>query len=193
MTCALAAGVGVHREALDARSSAASCHLDGVEDHLCAHVSRDAPAHDEPAERVDDETHIGGSGPGGATVRSVTHSRFGRPRGEVPVDEIAGALRPRVAHGGARLWVPIIRSWALTRGFALHPGTRNRYKIRYTRTQHRPASRQVNDHGRVSGTHRAVGSCWSRRGPTWASDVSAVVSSAAVMSPVSGSAQMWAL
>ena len=39
----------------------------------------------------------------------------------------------------------------------------------------------------------AVGSCWSRRGPTWASDVSAVVSSTAVMSPVSGSAQMWAL
>ena len=51
------------------------------------------------------------------------------------------------------LWVPIIRSWALTRGFALHPGTRNRYEIRYTRTQHRPPSRQVNDHGRVSGTH----------------------------------------
>ena len=33
---------------------------------------------------------------------------------------------------------------------------RNRYKIRYTRTQHRPASRQVNDHDRVSGTHRVV-------------------------------------
>ena len=33
---------------------------------------------------------------------------------------------------------------------------RNRYKIRYTRTQHRPASRQVNDHGRVSGTHRGA-------------------------------------
>ena len=33
---------------------------------------------------------------------------------------------------------------------------RNRYKIRYTRTQHRPASRQVNDHGRVSGTHTAA-------------------------------------
>ena len=55
-----------------------------------------------------------------------------------------------------KVWVPIIRSWALTRGFALHPGTRNRYEIRDTRTQHRPASRQVNDHGRVSGTHRAV-------------------------------------
>ena len=53
--------------------------------------------------------------------------------------------------------MPIIRSWALTRGFALHPGTRNRYEIRYTRTQHRPASRQVNDRGRVSGTHRARG------------------------------------
>ena len=51
------------------------------------------------------------------------------------------------------VWVPTIRSWALTRGFALHPGTRNRYEIRYTRTQHRPPSRQVNDHGRVSGTH----------------------------------------
>ena len=55
------------------------------------------------------------------------------------------------------LWVPTIRSWALTRGFALHPGTRNRYEIRYTRTQHRPASRQVTDHGRVSGTHRGFG------------------------------------
>ena len=51
------------------------------------------------------------------------------------------------------MWVPITRSWALTRGFALHSGTRNLYEIRYTRTQHRPASRQVNDHGRVSGTH----------------------------------------
>ena len=51
------------------------------------------------------------------------------------------------------VWVPIIRSWALTRGFALHPGTRNRYEIRYTRTQHRPPSRQVNDHDRVSGIH----------------------------------------
>ena len=58
----------------------------------------------------------------------------------------------------APLWVPIIRSWALTRGYALHPGTRNRHEIRYTRTQHRPASQHVNDHGRVSGTHRAVGS-----------------------------------
>ena len=53
----------------------------------------------------------------------------------------------------SRVWVPIIRSWALTRGFALHPGTGNRYEIRCTRTQHRTASRQVNDHGRVCGTH----------------------------------------
>ena len=49
------------------------------------------------------------------------------------------------------LWVPIIRSWALTRGYALRPGTRNRYMMRSTRTQHRPVSRHVNDHGRVSG------------------------------------------
>ena len=39
---------------------------------------------------------------------------------------------------------------------------RNRYKIRYTTNQHRPPSRQVNDHGRVSGTHRAPWGClWS--------------------------------
>ena len=62
-------------------------------------------------------------------------------------------------YGLASLWVPIIRSWALTRGFALHPGTRNRYEIRCTRTQHRPPSRQVNDHGRVSGTHRPSTAC----------------------------------
>ena len=58
--------------------------------------------------------------------------------------------------GGSGVWVPMIRSWVLTRGFALLPGTRNRYEIWYTRTQHRPPSRQVNDHGRVSGTHRVV-------------------------------------
>ena len=63
----------------------------------------------------------------------------------------------RRGSGISSLWVPIIRSSALTRGFALHPGTRNRYMMRYTRTQHRPASRHVNDHGRVShGTHRHV-------------------------------------
>ena len=56
----------------------------------------------------------------------------------------------------SHLWLPIIRSWALTRGFALQPGTRNRYEIRCTRTQHRSASRQVNDHDRVSGTHTAI-------------------------------------
>ena len=52
--------------------------------------------------------------------------------------------------------MPTIRSWALTRGFALHPGTKNRYEIRYTSTQHRPPSRLVNDHGQVSGTHRQI-------------------------------------
>ena len=33
--------------------------------------------------------------------------------------------------------------------------TKKRDMMRYTKTQHRPASRHVNDHGRVSGTHRA--------------------------------------
>ena len=61
-----------------------------------------------------------------------------------------------VVGAGRLVWVPIIRSWALTRGFALHPATRNRYEIRYTRTQHRHPTRQANDHGRVSGTHRVI-------------------------------------
>ena len=66
--------------------------------------------------------------------------------------------RPRCPACGfcCALWLPSIRSWALTRGFTQHPGTRNRYKIRYTRTQHRPASLQVNDHCRVFGTHRVT-------------------------------------
>ena len=41
-----------------------------------------------------------------------------------------------------------------TRGYALHPGTKNRYMMRYTRPKHRPPSQQANDHSRVSGTHR---------------------------------------
>ena len=40
--------------------------------------------------------------------------------------------------------------------------------MRHTRIQDRPASRQVNDHGRVSGTHRVgvatASDCWERCG-----------------------------
>ena len=36
--------------------------------------------------------------------------------------------------------------------------------MRYTRTQHRPASRQVNDHGRVSGTHTPAGNYMAATG-----------------------------
>ena len=45
--------------------------------------------------------------------------------------------------------------------------TRNRYKIRYTRIQHRPVSRHVNYHGRVSGTHTGFegGDEYDQRGP----------------------------
>ena len=98
----LAAGVGVHREALDVRSSAAAGHLDGVEDHLCAHVSRDAPAHDQAAEGVHDHAHIRGSGSGGDNGQVGDPQPVRRRRGEVPVDEIAGPLRRGIAHGGAR-------------------------------------------------------------------------------------------
>ena len=91
---------------------------------------------------------------------AVAHHRLAevdeRPtwRGRTHLWAFGVALPATVVLVAGALWVPIIRSWALTRGFSLHPGTRNRYEIRCTRTQHRPASRQVNDHGRVSGTHR---------------------------------------
>ena len=101
-------------------------------------------------------SHMTGT-PSGATAPSTPLSLAGL--GSPPT--ISDVCRDCVARQGTpqrrwrrHLWVPIIRSWALTRGFALHPGTSNRYEIRYTRTQHRPASRQVNDHGRVSGTRR---------------------------------------
>ena len=95
---------------------------------------------------------------GAAAMVAASISAYGPPRDR----RRATRLLARLAENGEPLprwinalgvWVPIIRSWALTRGFALHPGTRNRYEIRDTRTQHRPPSRQVNDHGRVSGTH----------------------------------------
>ena len=88
-------------------------------------------------------------------VRAVSGPDRGRSGAVERAYSSGGALGLKPV-GGLALWVPTIRSWALTRGFALHPGTRNRYKIRYTTNQHRPPSRQVNDHGRVSGTHRAA-------------------------------------
>ena len=58
---------------------------------------------------------------------------------------------------------------------------RNRYKIRYTRTQHRPTSRQVNDHGRVSGTHTFYWPAYQRHlmdKPGWNAESVADLSSA---------------
>ena len=96
----LAAGVGVHRERLDACSPAAPGHLQCVEDHLCAHVRRDAPAHDEPAERVHDHAHARGAGAASDHGQVGDPQPVRRPRGEVPVDEVAGALRRGIAPGG---------------------------------------------------------------------------------------------
>ena len=83
------------------------------------------------------------------TMISRSFQRPDRPVSRAHTRQLTPRLNPKAHHSTGRP-----RSWALTRGFALHPGTRNRYKIRDTRTQHRPASQQVNDHGRVSGTHR---------------------------------------
>ena len=97
----MAAGVGVHRQALELGAPAAPGHLQGVEDHRCAHVGGDAPADDEAAERVDDQAHVGGAGAGG------DRGEVGDPQpvrgrcGEVAAHQIAGALRAGGGLGGA--------------------------------------------------------------------------------------------
>ena len=73
-------------------------------------------------------------------------------------------LRSASVSSGRSIWRRSTASWwrntMISRSFERPERTvsrasdaRNRYKIRYTRIQHRPASRQVNDHGRVFGTH----------------------------------------
>ena len=75
--------------------------------------------------------------------KAAQHRNAGAGRGRslwnraLPLRRVAFLLSPRAAFL-AKAIRGIIRSWALTRGYALHPGTRNRYEIRYTRTQHRP-------------------------------------------------------
>lgn len=59
-------------------------HLNRVEGHLGAHMRRDPPAHDHPGERVDDETHVGDTHPGGYE-RPLGHPEPVRSgRGELP-------------------------------------------------------------------------------------------------------------
>ena len=73
-------------------------------------------------------------------------------------------LRSASLSSGRSIWRRSTASWwrntMISRSFERPERTasrasdaNNRYKIRYTTNQHRPASRQVNYHGRVSGTH----------------------------------------
>ena len=94
---------------------------------------------------------------------SIPHLREGPGRASAAA--IAPSkLRSASVSSGRSIWRRSTASWwrntMISRSFERPERTvsqasdaRNRYKIRYTRTQHRPASRQVNDHGRVSGTH----------------------------------------
>ena len=74
-------------------------------------------------------------------------------------------VRSASVSSGRSIWRRSTASWwrntMISRSFERPERTasrasdaRNRYKIRYTRTQDRPASRQVNDHGRVHDTRR---------------------------------------
>ena len=85
----------------------------------------------------------------GQQASNCPNDTLRRPHQRIPTSRMTNHDRVSGTHR-----VPTIRSWALTSGFALHPGTRNRHEIRYTRIQHRPESRHVNDHGRVFDTHR---------------------------------------
>ena len=76
----------------------------------------------------------------------------------------ASKLRSASVNSGRSIWRRSTASWwrntMISRSLERPERTvsrasdaRNRYKIRYARTQDRPASRHINDHGRVSGTH----------------------------------------
>ena len=74
------------------RRGSRSGHLEGVEDHLGAHVRRHPPADDAAAERVDDEAHIG-------------HARPGRHVGQIGDPQrvrARSAVKLRLTRSGAR-------------------------------------------------------------------------------------------
>ena len=82
-------------------ASVVAGHLDRVEDHRGAHVPRDAPPDDHPAERVDDETDVGDAGPG-RHERQIGHPQpIGLSRREPALDEIGVAAGAVVAACGA--------------------------------------------------------------------------------------------
>lgn len=74
-------------------------HLDGVEDHLGAHVRRDPPPDDHAGERVDDEAHVRDTGPGRheRQIRRPEPVRSGR--GELPLHQIRMPRRRRIRPG----------------------------------------------------------------------------------------------
>lgn len=55
----LAASVGVGNQAFELGAAGPAGHLEGVKDHVGAHVAGDSPAHDHAGKRIDDEADVG--------------------------------------------------------------------------------------------------------------------------------------
>ena len=95
------------------------------------------------------QQRVGGDQPPGS-ARSRERGRNRSEQGPVAVGELGSVDL------SASWWRNTMISRSLERPertVSRASDARNRYEIRYTTNQHRPASRQVNDHGRVSGTH----------------------------------------
>jgi hypothetical protein len=93
----LAAGVGVmHEPQVSAGLAARQGHPQGVEGKVGAHVVGELPADDAAAVGVDDEAEEHDAFPA-AQIREVGQpQRVGPDRGEVALDEIGAARRPRI-------------------------------------------------------------------------------------------------
>jgi len=94
--CELRPGVGMRDEAVEAGAALPTGHLECVEDHGGAHVRCDTPTHDATRERIDDEAHIGDTGPGRHIGQIHRPEAIRRVGSEVPLHQIS---RPR------SLWV----------------------------------------------------------------------------------------
>lgn len=81
-------GIGVGDEPVKAGAAGVAGHLQGIKDHVGAHVGCDPPANDAAGERVGEERHVGHALPGGH-VGQVDHPQLvGCGGGEVAIDQV---------------------------------------------------------------------------------------------------------
>jgi hypothetical protein len=95
-------------------------HLQRVEDELGAHVRRQLPADDPPRVAVEDEGEVEEAVPGAQVGEVADPLLVLRPRSEVALEEVTGALDRRLVRD--RRPLPAATQLALDPVLAHHPG-----------------------------------------------------------------------